>query len=181
MDDNPPNGLKEAAHKVAEEIVKDIGIEAIRVKHEVNQRIQYGELGMNAKQVKSLWEMNTDSWKKLSEEIKYINKSWFLLPQWLWKILSLFSFLLCSYLYIFNIHQYIFYGSILIFILSTYHTGYLKGHNYGYIDGFQSGHINGVNASLGITLDDEKDIHERATEMEIDEVWVKALDKHKSK
>ena len=54
-----------------------------------------------------------------------------------------------------------------------------EGHREGYIDGYDAGFEGGFNKALGIGEKEVTEIHERATEMKIDDLSVAAFDKQK--
>jgi hypothetical protein len=56
-----------------------------------------------------------------------------------------------------------------------------EGHREGYIDGYDAGFEGGFNRALGISDKEATEIHERDTEMKIDDMSVAAFDKHKTK
>jgi hypothetical protein len=54
-----------------------------------------------------------------------------------------------------------------------------EGHREGYVDGYDAGFEGGFNRALGISDKDVREIHEKATEMKIDDISVAAFDKQK--
>jgi hypothetical protein len=54
-----------------------------------------------------------------------------------------------------------------------------EGHREGYVDGYDAGFECGFNRALGISDKEAIEIHEKATEMKIDDISVAAFDKQK--
>ena len=65
------------------------------------------------------------------------------------------------------------------FVNTTLYLAYRAGVNYGFVRGYEDGHTMGVRKAFGISRDDASDMHERAIEMEMDEMLIKGLDKRK--
>lgn len=147
--------------------------DAIRLKHDLNNSIKYG--GYNAKEIKELERLSEEQRAKLNENLSHIKNNWWLFPDWVMAIGFLVAGCLLFYF------QSVF-ARLFCLIAMTYcatQVAYRLGVYFGFSEGFQEGHEEGVDRVLGISPDDSFEISERATEMEMDDMLIRGLDKGK--
>ena len=147
--------------------------DAVRLKHEVNKAIEYG--GHNAREVKELGRLNEEQRARLGAELTNIRKVWWVFPDWL--MVAGFFVSVGSFVYFES-----FSARILSSLVSTYcatQVAYRLGVYYGFARGYQDGHERGVHRVLKLSPEEERDIDERAIEMEMEERLIKTLDERK--
>ena len=144
--------------------------DAVRLKHELNKSIKYG--GYNAREIEALGRLNEEQHTSLSAELANIKKVWWIFPDWIMVVGSIAAFGSLFYFdsYLARI------VSALAAIYCASQVAYRLGVDYGFAHGYQEGQEQGVHRILGISPDEAQDIHERAIEMEMDEMLVKSLD-----
>jgi hypothetical protein len=156
---------KDAANMSVEDLV--------RLKQQLNQSITYGNSNLNARQVTELQSMDAAQWAKVrrdyAEWIKRMRVN-ALVP------IAIALMGAAMWLYFRN------WIGLIGLICAIYALGELfkrEGHREGYIDGYDAGFEGGFNRALGISDKEALEIHEKATEMKIDDMNVAAFDKHK--
>jgi len=147
--------------------------DAVRLKHEVNKSIKYSSY--NAKEVRELGRLNEEQRVRLGTELTNIRKVWWLFPDWVMVVGSIAAS--SSLFYFDGVAARI--ASALAAIYCTTQVAYRLGVYYGFARGYQEGQEQGVHRILGISPDEAQDIHERATEMKMDEGLIKKLDERK--
>jgi hypothetical protein len=147
--------------------------QAVRLKKELNQSITYGRSNLNARQVTELQKIDAAQWARVrrdyAEWIKRIRVS-ALVP------IAIALMGAAMWLYFRN------WIGLIGLICAIYALGELfkrEGHREGYIDGYDAGFKGGFNRALGISDKESAEIHEKDTEMKIDDMNVAAFDKHK--
>jgi hypothetical protein len=175
MSDDTKDSPEKMGRLMGKVIAQSMSVEdAIRFKHSLNQDIKYG--GKNAKQIKAMQDMNSDSRKQLEHDLAYTHKSWSLFPEWFWVA----GLLVGGGCVLYSSQPYVLFGGFAVICYCAAQLAYRVGHNSGYIDGFQSGHKNGVNTAFGVTPEDDEEIQKTAIEMELDEGLIKTWDERKS-
>jgi hypothetical protein len=147
--------------------------DAIRLKHEVNKSIKYG--GYNAREIRELEHLNDEQRARLGAELTNIKKVWWFFPDWV--MVAGFIAAFGSFFYFDGLTARI--VSALAAIYCATQVAYRLGVYYGFARGYQEGQEQGVHRVLGISQDEAQDIHERATEMEMDDKLIKKLDERK--
>jgi hypothetical protein len=144
--------------------------DAVRLKHEINKSIKYG--GYNAREIRELERLNDQQRSRLSAELANIKKVWWFFSDWVMVVGAMAAF--GSLFYFDGLTARIFCALVAIYCATQ--VAYRLGVYYGFARGYQEGQEQGVHRVLGISPDEAQDIHERATEMEMDERLVKKLD-----
>lgn len=151
---------------------KKISIQdAIRLKHAINKKITHR--GLDAQQIREMEELSADQYDAIKTGLTYIKKSWWFLPDKLLWILALVS------AFIFFYFQDTIYQKMSIG-LAIYCIGqlcYREGVYYGFTRGYEDGHVTAVHKALGLTPEDQANLHERAVEMQMDEMLIKRMDR----
>jgi hypothetical protein len=147
--------------------------QAVRLKQELNQSITYGRSNLNARQVTELQKIDAAQWAKIrldyAEWIKGVRVN-ALVP------IAIALMGVAMWLYFKN------WIGIVGVVCAIYALGELfkrEGHREGYIDGYDAGFEGGFNRALGIGEKEVTEIHERDTEMKIDDMSVAAFDKRR--
>lgn len=140
-------------------------IEAIALKDSLNRRITYGTCGLNAQQAKELLDGKLD-WKEIWKGYSkyYVGElgSVFVQKQWLsWVAIAVSIGLI----YLGGNWGF---GGFLLIAWVVYQAAKGLGHADGYHAGYSDAHTETMKKMLGITEEEEKDLYERAMEMEID-------------
>ena len=152
----------------------DMSVEQlVRLKQELNQSITYGRSNLNARQVTELQKIDAAQWAKIrrdyDEWIKHMQTN----P------LILFAIAVAGGGARFYFKHWIGTIGLVCAILAGGHLFKREGHREGYTDGYDAGFEGGLNRALGINEKEATEIHERATEMKIDDLSVAAFDKQK--
>jgi len=147
--------------------------QALRLKKELNQSITYGRSNLNARQVTDLQKIDAAQWAKVRRDY----------AEWIKRMrvnamvpIAIALMGAAMWLYLRN------WIGLIGLICAIYALGELfkrEGHREGYIDGYDAGFEGGFNRALGINEKEAAEIHERATEMKIDDRSVEAFDKQK--
>ncbi len=147
--------------------------DAVRLKHEVNKSIKYGDY--NAKEIEELGRLNEEQRARLGAELTNIKKVWWVFPDWF--MVVGFVAAVASFFYFESLSARIF--SALVSIYCATQFAYRLGVYYGFARGYQEGQEQGVHRVLGISPEEAHEISERATEMEMDDRLIKKLDERK--
>ena len=106
-------------------------------------------------------ELSHDQYGKIKEAISFIRKHWWFFPDMMFWICAITSAVV--YFYFQNtIYQKIALG---VAIYSLVQLSYRNGVYYVFTRGYEDSHITGVHKALGLTPEDEADIHDRAIQM----------------
>jgi hypothetical protein len=149
--------------------------QAIRLKKELNQAITYGRSNLNARQVTELQKIDAAQWAKIRREYDEWYKRMQTNP------LILFAIAAAGVAAWFYFKNWIGTIGLVCAILVGGNLFKREGHREGYIDGYDAGFEGGFNRALGISDKETTEIHERDTEMKIDDMSVAAFDKQKPK
>src|SRR6267142_5344464 len=153
---------KDAANMTVEDLV--------RLKQQVNQSITYGNSNLNARQVTDLQKIDAAQWAKIRQDYAKWNKRSPLVP------IAIALMGAAMWLYFKN------WIGVIGVICAIYALGELfkrEGHREGYVNGYDAGFEGGFNRAVGISDKESAEIHEKDTEMKIDDMNVAAFDKHK--
>jgi hypothetical protein len=149
----------------------DMSVEdLVRLRQQVNQSIIYGNSNLNARQISQLQSMDAAQWAKIRQDYAKWNKRSPLVP------IAIAVMGVAAWFYFKN------WIGIVGVVSAIYAIGELfrrEGHREGYMDGYDAGFEGGFNRALGISDKEAAEIHEKATEMKIDDMNVAAFDKHK--
>jgi len=148
--------------------------DAVRLKHQLNQEITYGG-GLNARKIREMEGLSQEQYAEVNKQLSEIKKSWWFFPDYFW-IIGLLIGGFCIFYFDKMIVRVI---ALVVILYCIGSLAYRSGVLYGYVRGYESGHEEGVHRALGITPDDARDIHDRAIEMEMDEMLIKKMDERK--
>jgi len=146
----------------------------VRLKKELNQSITYGRSNLNARQVTELQAIDAAQWAKIRRDY----------AEWIKRMRV--NVMVPSAIAVVGVSAWLYLRNWIGFIgavCAIYAVGELfkrEGHREGYMDGYDAGFEGGFNRALGITDKEAAEIHEKDTEMKIDDMNVAAFDKQKS-
>src|SRR5260370_38524896 len=148
----------------------NLGVEdLVRLKQQLNQSITYGNSNLNARQISQLQSMDAAQWAKVrrvyDEGIKGMHVN------------SLVLFAVAAV----GIAVWLYFKNWIgvVGLTCAIYAGAQIFKREGYMDGYDAGFEGGFNRALGISDKEATEIHERATEMKIDDLSVAAFDKQK--
>ena len=144
---------------------KASAIELLALKDSFNRRITYGTSGLNARQAKEVLDGKLD-WPKIWAEYRKWNvrgRGSIFITKPLWLISAVVAFIVLVWL-----GGNWRYGGYALLVWVAYQAAKAQGHSEGYYDGYTDAHGLTMKKMLGITDEEEKDLHERAVEIEID-------------
>jgi hypothetical protein len=145
----------------------------VRLKKDLNESITCGRSNLNARQVTELQKIDAAQWAKIRREYDEWYKRMHANP------LILFAIVVAGIAAWFYFKNWIGVIGLVCAIAAGGNLFKREGHREGYIDGYDAGFEGGFNRALGISDKEVMEIHERATEMKIDDMSVAAFDKRK--
>jgi hypothetical protein len=146
----------------------------VRLKKDVNESITFGNSGLNARQVTELQQMDADQWAKVRSDYREWAKSMRVLNNLVLLVLAGVGIVLWFYF-----KNWIGIAGAVGAVYAVAEVFKRAGHREGYVDGFDAGFEGGFNRALEISDKEALEIHEKATEMKIDDISVAAFDKQK--
>jgi hypothetical protein len=148
--------------------------ELVRLKKDVNQSITFGNSGLNARQVTELQKMDAKQWAKVRSDYREWAKGMRVL-----NIPVLLAIAVGGIVLWFYFKNWIGIVGAVCAVYAVAEIFKREGHREGYVDGYDAGFEGGFNRALGISDKEALEIHEKATEMKIDDISVAAFDKQK--
>jgi len=146
----------------------------VRLKKDVNESITFGNSGLNARQVTELQKMDAKQWAKVRSDYREWAKSMRVLSNLVLLVLAGVGIVLWFYF-----KNWIGVAGAVCAVYAVAEVFKREGHREGYVDGYDAGFEGGFNRALRISNKDALEIHEKATEMKIDDISVAAFDKQK--
>src|SRR5260370_35698041 len=146
----------------------------VRLKKDVNESITFGNSGLNARQVTELQRMDATQWAKVRSDYREWAKSMRVL-----NVPVLLAIAGSGIALRFYFKNWIGIAGAVCAIYAVGEIFKREGHREGYVDGYDAGFEGGFNRALGISDKEALEIHEKATEMKIDDISVAAFDKQK--
>jgi hypothetical protein len=146
----------------------------VRLKKELNQSITYGNSSLNARQVTELRRIDATQWAKIRRDYHEWAKKMRVL-----NTPTLLAVVVGGIVLWFYFKNWIGIAGVVCGIYAAAEIFKREGHREGYVDGYDAGFECGFNRALGISDKEAIEIHEKATEMKIDDISVAAFDKQK--
>lgn len=143
----------------------------VRLKHNVDKSIPYGEAGLNAKQIAELHRMSAEDWAAVRQEYG----AW-IKRMYSFRKLTLFIIAAAGVGFWFYLKAWPRMVALAFAILSAIEICKREGHREGYMDGYSAGFERGVNKAIGLNNEEAVEAAQMATEIQIDEHMVKAFD-----
>ena len=151
----------------------------IRLKHEVDTSISYGKVGVNAKTISELHRLSAEDWVKVRSEYGDWYKKMCTFRAVTLYIIAIVGAAVWIYSRA-GVWWWIAVAGLLVALYSAAAIVRRGGHQEGYIDGYDAGFERGVNRVLGLSDEEAVEAAEMATEIQVDENMVRALDKRSS-
>jgi len=146
--------------------------DAIRLKHALGRSITWGNSKLNAMEVAHLTRLSSGEYEAVRKEYAKWHAT-------AWSNYTLIAVaVVCIVVgYSAGPHVWLRVAAIAIGIFCFYTLARRDGHAEGYIEGYDAGYEAGIYKALGIEPPEVAEMSEMHTEMQIDDVMVKALEK----